>query len=293
MRDAAGNIITGAQVAWTNTLTFLPKLALFLVILVAGYFISKWIGKLVNNVLERVGFDRLVERGGIKRALAKTRYDASDIMCKLVFYTMFLLVLQFAFGVFGPNPVSAILTSVIAFLPTLFVALLIVVIAAAIAKGVKEILNVALANLSYGRMLANFASAAVVIVGVFAALSHLQIAPAIVNGLFYAMLAVVAGSAIIAIGGGGIVPMRAQWERAIGKVAGEAPRLKAETQGAHQRVKSYAEARKEEIKSEMQQAQAEPAMQQELPAQPLPEPEHHDEIHQPVEEKPRFETKHW
>jgi hypothetical protein len=29
-------------------------------------------------VLTRVGFDRLVERGGVKKALAHSKYDASD-----------------------------------------------------------------------------------------------------------------------------------------------------------------------------------------------------------------------
>ena len=284
MRESTANVISGAQVAWASMLAFLPKLALFLVILVAGYFIAKWVGKLVNNILERVGFDNLVERGGIKRALAKTKWDASDIMCKLAFYTLFLLVLQLAFGVFGPNPVSDILTQVIAFLPTLFVSLLIIVVAAAIAKGVKEILNVALANFGYGRMLATIASATVVIVGVFAALSHLQIAPAIVNGLFYAGLAIVAGSAIVAIGGGGIIPMRHQWEKALGKVESEAPRVKMETTHAKEHVKTYVEARKEEIKGEMQQAKAEAQSQ-------MPVEEHHEE-HPMVEEKPRFETRH-
>lgn len=48
------------------------------------------------------------------------------------------------------------------------------------------------------------AGAAILTVGVFAALSQLQIAPAIVTGLFYAILAIVVGSAVIAIGGGGV-----------------------------------------------------------------------------------------
>ncbi len=50
-------------------------------------------------------------------------------------------------------------------------------------------------------------------IGVFAALAQLQIAPDIVNGLFYALLAIVVGSAIVAIGGGGIAPMRQRLER--------------------------------------------------------------------------------
>src|SRR5688500_18012470 len=119
MNQTASNFMSGAELAWANFVTFLPKLGLFLVILIAGFFIAKWLGKIDNAVLERVGFDRLVERGGIKRVLARTRYDASDILAKIVFYTIFLFVLQLAFGVFGPNPISDLLTSVIAFLPNI------------------------------------------------------------------------------------------------------------------------------------------------------------------------------
>jgi MFS family permease len=255
MNQTRDNIVSSASAVWANTLSFLPKLALFVIILVAGYFIAKAIGKVVDRVLEKLGFDRMVERGGVKRALERSQLDASDIMSKIVFYTLFLFVLQLAFGVFGANPISDILTRVIAFLPTLFVSLIIVVVAAAVAKAVKEILAVVFGGLSYGRALANMAGAAVLVVGVFAALSHLQIAPAIVNGLFYAALVVVAGSAVIAIGGGGILPMRRQWERAFNKLEAETPRLKAQTEGAGQRVEAKAEEWKEKAKTAAQGAE--------------------------------------
>ena len=84
---------------------FVPKLALFLVILVVGIIIAKVIAKALNALLEKAGFDRAVERGGIKRALANSKMDASDIVAKLIYYTLMLFVLQLAFGVFGPNPI--------------------------------------------------------------------------------------------------------------------------------------------------------------------------------------------
>ena len=216
----------GLEQAWTNFMTFVPKLLLAIVILVLGYFVAKLACRLFDALLERVGFDRLVERGGIKRVLSRTRYDASSLLGKLLFYTVMLFVLQMAFGIFGPNPISALLTAVIAFLPNLFVALLIVIVASAIAAAVKDILQATLAGLSYGRFLANLAAVIVVATGVFAALNQINIAPAIVNGLFYAMLAIFAGSAIIAIGGGGIQPMRARWERALDRLDREAPILR-------------------------------------------------------------------
>ncbi len=59
------------------------------------------IAKIFDQVLERVGFDEAVERGDIKRALANSQYDASSLISKIVFYALFLLVLQLAFGIFG------------------------------------------------------------------------------------------------------------------------------------------------------------------------------------------------
>jgi hypothetical protein len=202
----ANDFQVGAQQALSNLLLFVPKVLLFAVILVGGYFVAKFCCKMLNRLLDRVGFDRLVERGGIKRAMEKTKWDASDLLSKTLFYFVMLFILQLAFGVFGPNPISDLLTRVVAYLPNIFIAGLMVVIAGAIAAGVKKIVEAALGGLSYGKFLATGASVAIWVIGVFAALDQLNLAPAIVNGLFYAMLAVVAGSAIIAIGGGALTP---------------------------------------------------------------------------------------
>ena len=218
----------GIEDAWGDIASFVPKLLGFLVILVVGYFVAKAIGKIVDKVLERVGFDGAVERGGVKQALANSKYDASDLVSKVVYWTLFLFVLQLAFGVFGANPVSDLLTGVIAYLPKVFVAIVIVVVASAIAAGVKEVVGNALGGLSYGRTVAAGASVAILVLGVFAALDQLQIAPAIVTGLFYALLAVVVGSAIVAIGGGGIQPMRTRWESALERYDEEKANVRAE-----------------------------------------------------------------
>jgi hypothetical protein len=151
LRDAGGDALRTIAV-------FLPKLVAFLLILIIGIFVANAIGKAIDKILERVGFDRAVERGGIKKALAQSKYDASDIVGKLVYYTLLLFVLQMAFGVFGPNPISDLLASVIAFLPRAIVAIVIIVVAAAIATAVRELLSNTLGGLSYGRTLANIAA---------------------------------------------------------------------------------------------------------------------------------------
>ena len=240
MKHFAITFEPGLQGALSDILGFAARALLFIVILLAGWMVAKLLGRLTNKLLERAGFDRLVERGGIKTALAKTKWDASDILAKVVFYFVMLCVLQLAFGIFGPNPVSEMLTAVMAYLPHLFMAAVIIVVAGAIAAGTKQLLAAALGGLNYGKTLANAASIAIWTVGIFAALNQLQIAPAIVTGLFYAVLAVIAGSLIIAVGGGGIVPMRTQWERFLGVVEKEAPRIQEKASTAsHSRLKEW------------------------------------------------------
>ena len=237
---AAIEFSEGVENAWSSVATFVPKLFGFLVILAIGYFVAKAIATIVDKVLERVGFDDAVERGGIRQALAKSKYDASDLVSKVVFYGLFLLVLQMAFGVFGDNPVSDLIASVIAYLPKVFVAIVIVVVAAAIAAGVKELVGSALGGLSYGRTLATGASIAVLVIGGFAALSQLEIAPAIVHGLYYAILAIIVGSAIVAIGGSGIQPLRSRWENALARYDEEKPKVQQQMETAGGRVRERA-----------------------------------------------------
>jgi hypothetical protein len=240
----------GIQSGWEHVVTFVPKLVGFLVILLIGLLVAKLLAKVIDGILERVGFDRWVERGGIKTALAHSKYDASDLIAKVVYYAIILFVLQLAFGVFGPNPISDILRGIIAYLPRLFVAILIVVVAGAIAAAVKDLASAALSGLSYGRMLATGASVAIITIGIFAALSQLKIATPIVNGLFYAILAIVVGSAIVAIGGSGIIPLRRKWEEYLGRMEAEAPNIRREIQGAGERAKEQTEERTLDLREE-------------------------------------------
>lgn len=211
---------------------FVPKLALFLVILVVGIIIAKVIAKALNALLERAGFDRAVERGGIKRALSSSKMDASDIVAKLIYYTLLLFVLQLAFGVFGANPISRLIEDVIRFIPSLIVAIIILVVAASIAAAVKGLLQNMIGGLSYGRVLANIASAFILFLGVIAALNQVGVATTVTTPVLVAILATVAGVIIVGVGGGLIRPMQQRWEGYLSTAEREAPRMKAHADNA-------------------------------------------------------------
>ncbi|MBT9254968.1 hypothetical protein KMZ30_10650 [Phycicoccus sp. KQZ13P-1] len=212
--------------------TFVPRLLLFLVILLIGFVVAKALAKAVSAVLTRVGFDRAIERGGIGRMLESSSYDASDILAKIVYYAILLFTLQLAFSAFGPNPISELLTGVIAFLPRVFVAIVIVVVAAAVSAAVKGLIQNTLGGLSYGKVLANIAGVFILGLGVIAALNQVGIATTVTTPVLVAVLATIGGILVVGVGGGLVKPMQSRWERYLGTVEEEAPKVRAHVAGA-------------------------------------------------------------
>lgn len=200
----------GLEEAWADVVTFAPKLLGFFVILLIGYFVAKALSKLANTLLERVGFNGLVERGTLRQAFERSKTDPSDVIGVVVFWLIFLIALQLAFGIWGPNPISDLLEGLIAYLPNIIVAVVILVIAAVLARVLTDVLTPVLGAVRGGTIIAKGAGLAVLVIGVFAALDQLQVAPAIVRGLFYALLVMIVGSAVVAFGVGGI-PIARRW----------------------------------------------------------------------------------
>jgi Flp pilus assembly pilin Flp len=216
---------TGLSNAWSNVATFVPKLVVFLIIVVVGWLIAKAITKAISAVLTRVGFDRAVERGGIKKALESSKYDASGILARIVYYAIMLFVLSTAFGVFGRNPISTYLHAVIAYLPLVFVAIIIVIIASAIGAAAKALIENSLSGVSYAKVLGNAVAGLILALGIIAALDQLHVATSVVNAVLYAALAALVGVVIVAVGGGGIQTMSRRWESVSDTYDQEKPRI--------------------------------------------------------------------
>jgi hypothetical protein len=205
-----------------------------ILIFVIGYFVVSFLAKIIDKVLHRVGFDRMIERGGIKQAMQGSGYDASDLLSKILFYTMMIFVVAFALNTFGPNPISDIFSRFIAFFPNIIVAIVIIIAAAAIGSIVRDLVRGAIGGLSYGRTVATAAYVGILVLGAFMALTQLNIATAIIVGLWYAVLALTVGVGIVAIGGGGIKPMEERWRRTLDKADQELPRVASEMQQGQQ-----------------------------------------------------------
>jgi hypothetical protein len=202
---------------------FPPKALAFVAILIIGWLIAKAVRKLVDKILERVGFDHLVERGGVKTALQHSKYDASDIVYAIVLFT-----LQLAFGIWGPNPISALITAVVAWIPRAFVAIIIVVVASAIAKAVKDLITASLGGQSYGRILATIASVFILGLGIIAALNQIGVATTVTTPILITVLAII-GGVIIVVGDGLVRPVQNRWDGWLDKAQEESAKVAVNT----------------------------------------------------------------
>ncbi|MFE1592646.1 hypothetical protein [Nocardia sp. NPDC058705] len=224
----------GLTDAWSSVAQFVPKAVAFIAILLVGWIIAKVVAKIVKAVLERVGFDKLVERGELRKMLSRSKYDASGILAKIAYYAILLIALQVGFAVFGPNPVSALLTSIVAWLPKAAVAIVIVVIAAAIAHAVSELVSNVLGGLSYGTMLGRIAAVFIWSIGIIAALNQIGVATSVTTPILIAVLATIGGILVVGVGGGLVRPMEQRWNGWLGNLESEMPAMKGHAE-AYQR----------------------------------------------------------
>jgi hypothetical protein len=235
------------QDALGDVARFVPKLILFLVILVLGVLAARLLCAVVSRLLRRVGFDQAVERGGVGRVLAHTPYDARGLLKTLVYYAVVLFTLQLAFGVWGPNPVSDLIAGIVAWLPRVFIAIVIVVVAAAIAAGVRGLINGVLGGLSYGRLVAGAAGAFIVGIGIIAALDQIGVATSVTTPVLVAVLATIAGILVVGVGGGLVRPMQSRWESWLSRAEQEAPQVREQLRvAAEQRQAEREEAARRE-----------------------------------------------
>ncbi|WP_186315766.1 mechanosensitive ion channel family protein [Catellatospora sichuanensis] len=205
-------------------------------ILVIGWIIAKAIGSLVDKGLAKARFNHLAQRTGMDRWTG--RYTPSGLVGKLVYYALLLFTFQLAFSVFGPNPISNLIDTVISWLPRLIVACVILVVAVAIANAVFDVITNALSHFSYGRTIGRIAQVVIIAFGVIAALNQIGVATTITMPVLVAILATIAGILIVGVGGGLIAPMRERWERALNKVEEESSRVSEhlKTRAAEQRA---------------------------------------------------------
>ncbi|WP_430780104.1 mechanosensitive ion channel family protein [Actinoplanes sp. G11-F43] len=251
---AGDGLSRGLSDMWRSVVLLLPSAVAFLVILIAGWLLARLARAITARTLRRIGFDRAVQRGPAGRLARPGVPGATDVCARLAYLVVLLFTLQLAFGVWPPNPAGDLLNALIAWLPRVFVAIVVVVAAAALAGAAHDLILAVLGALGYARVLARAAATVIVTLGVIAGLDQAGIATSVTRPLLVAVLATVAGVIIVGVGGGLIRPMQHRWE-------GWLDRAAAESAVMREQARAYTEerARRSDPAPEVTQAGESPA----------------------------------
>lgn len=181
-------------------LSYIPVLIGAIVILIVGYIVAKILKSVTSKVLQSVGFDGWMERGGIKQFFdrAETQHTPATILGLLVFWFVFIIAITMATSALGISEVSAVFSQLIAYIPQIIAAILILILAALLANFISGIVRGATGS----GILGSVAYYGIIIYAVFAALTQLGIAVELTSNTFLIVLGAVGLAAAIAFGWG-------------------------------------------------------------------------------------------
>ncbi len=201
---------------------FVPKLIAFLLILIVGMFIARMIRRAIGTVLTRIGFDTYIDRAGIGAPLQRAGFaDSGRFVAQIIYYLIGLLVLKLSLSAFGDNDISDALDGMIAFIPKLIVAIVIIIVTGLVANAVRNMIQPGLAQVEHGETLTKLAVAGIWMIGIFAAIDQIEFAEDIVDTLFTAIIGSLSAILVLKFGIGGIWAARDRfWPNVYDRLSG-------------------------------------------------------------------------
>ncbi len=207
VQDWADITVQALQGLWQGFLSFIPVLLGVIIVFVIGWFFAVLIGKIITEILKKLKFNQIFEKGGWKAAMEKAeiKVDASGFVGAIVKWVLVIVVLQIAVGILGWTDFAVLLGKVIDYLPNVIVAALIFVVAVIVADILQKVVIAAAegAKFTYTRFAGAIVKWAIWIFAILAILRQLVIAPELVETLFSAIVYGVVAIFVIAFGLGG------------------------------------------------------------------------------------------
>lgn len=187
--------------------SYLPRLAVAFVVLVAGWLVAKAVRFGIVKALQALNFHVLTERAGIDTFLQQggSEKNTTHVFGLIVSWLVMLVALIIAFNGLGLTQVTDLLTRVLLFLPKLLVGLLVIIFGSYFGRFVGQAVQSYLhrTGTSDAALLGRVAQYAIVVFVVLIAVDQLDLGGALVQHTFLILLAGVVLALALAFGIGG------------------------------------------------------------------------------------------
>jgi len=193
--------------ALNNFMAFIPTLLGAFVLLVVGWWVSGAISRLLERALIRLGFEKAIAKTSINGFIARagSAVTTSHVVSLLLTWMIRLIFVQAATNILGMPQMTAVINSIVLFIPKVAVAMIIFIVGSLVAGVLARVVQGSLAQSKVGNPASFGALTQYAVLGfaTVAALSQLEIAPVIINSLFISWIGAIALATGLAFGLGG------------------------------------------------------------------------------------------
>lgn len=195
--------ISDPAIAMLNdVLTMLPNIAAAIFFVLIGVWLGKWVRKFVANLLERLGLDSYFSNVGLNKSASGNILSFSQVIGYIAEVIIVLLFVVQALNILNLDFLVILATGIIAYLPHVIAALVILGVGLWLGRFVKKLLSTVLQGPHY-KFLANVAQVAIIAISIFMSLDQLGLAASIVNAAFILTLGALALAFGLSFGLGG------------------------------------------------------------------------------------------
>lgn len=202
------NVLTSSfQNIWLGFADFVPDLVIAIIIFIVGWVVGSLVGKLISQIISSLKVDNALKSAGFESLVKRAGHDLDSgaFIGGLVKWFIIVVFLVAAVDALGLTDVNLFLRDVLAYLPRVIVAVLILLVGVVVADVMRKVV-VGTARAA-GMPSANFLGAvtkwSIWIFAVLTALVELNIAVAFINTLFTGVVVAISLAFGLSFGLGG------------------------------------------------------------------------------------------
>lgn len=199
-----GAVILAGSTVFSRIVSFLPNFFGAILIFILGWIIAGWLKRLAVKLFEVIRLAKAVEGTAIETFLKKAEWRGKieETIANLVKWIIVLIFFIAASNVLGLTAVSEVLNKILAYLPNVFSAALILLVGVLLAGLVEGLIKGAIGaiDISTARLLGKITGWMVMVFTILAAISELGIAERVISTLIIGSVATITLGLGLAIG---------------------------------------------------------------------------------------------
>lgn len=198
------SLISAGSTLTVRALTFLPVFFGAILVFVVGILVAGWLSQLIAKFLHAVKFTQLTKSAGLDTFLkrADLGYDTTALVTAVVKWFIMLIFFIAAVNILGLTAITTVLDGLIAYIPRVVAASLIVALGVFVANIVQGLVRGSLATVdhTHAKPLAKFARWLVLVVAIMAAINELRVAQSLIETFFQGLTWTVTLAVGLAVG---------------------------------------------------------------------------------------------